>query len=45
MRPRASPDIQEDIDIRLSRSTDGGCAWEPPRVILDTGTWGGLPEE
>jgi sialidase-1 len=45
MRRRAGRDLQEDIDIGLSRSTDGGRTWESPRVIMDMGTYGGLPEE
>jgi len=35
MRRRKSRDLQEDIDIGLSRSTDGGRTWEPVRVIMD----------
>jgi len=38
-------DLQEDIDIGLSRSTDGGRSWEPVRVIMDMGEYGGLPQE
>jgi sialidase-1 len=45
MRRRMGRDLQEDIDIGLSRSTDGGNAWEPVRVIMDMGKYGGLPEE
>lgn len=45
MRRRKSRDLQEDIDIGLSRSTDGGQSWEPPRVIMDMGEYGGLPQE
>jgi sialidase-1 len=37
-------DLQEDIDIGLSRSVDGGRTWEPPRVIMDMGEYGGLPQ-
>jgi len=36
-----SKDLQEDIDIGMSRSTDGGQTWEPMRVILDMGEYGG----
>jgi sialidase-1 len=39
-----SKDLQEDIDIGMSRSTDGGETWEPMKVIMDMGTWGGLPQ-
>jgi sialidase-1 len=40
-----SKDLQEDINIGMSRSTDGGQTWEPMKVIMDMGEWGGLPEE
>lgn len=36
-------DLQEDIDVGLSRSTDGGQTWEPMRIIMDMGNWGGNP--
>ncbi len=45
MRRRMGRDLQEDIDIGLSRSTDGGQSWEPVRVIMDMGEYGGLPQE
>ncbi len=45
MRRRAGRDLQEDIDIGLSHSMDGGQTWEPPRVIMDMGEFGGLPQE
>ncbi len=45
MRRRMGRDLQEDIDIGLSRSTDAGRTWEPARVIMDMGKYGGLPEE
>ena len=45
MRRRMGRDLQEDIDIGLSRSTDGGQSWEPMRVIMDMGEYGGLPQE
>ena len=38
-----SKDLQEDIDVGMSRSTDGGQTWEPMRVIMDMGEWGGRP--
>lgn len=44
MRRRAGRDLQEDIDIGLSRSTDGGRSWEPVRVVMDMGEYGGLPQ-
>ena len=45
VRRRKRRDLQEDIDIGLSRSTDGGRTWEPQRVIMDMGEFGGLPQE
>lgn len=45
MRRRAGRDLQEDIDIGLSRSTDSGRTWDSPRVIMDMGPFGGLPQE
>lgn len=39
-----SKDLQEDIDVGMSRSTDGGQTWEPMRVIMDMGEWGGRSE-
>lgn len=38
-------DLQGDIDIALHRSTDGGRTWGPMQVVLDKGTWGGLPQK
>ncbi len=45
MRYNSRRDLQGHIDIGLSRSTDGGRTWEPPRPIMDTGTHDGLPED
>jgi len=45
MRRRMGRDLQEDIDIGLLRSTDGGCTWGAQQVIMDMGTFGGLPQE
>lgn len=45
MRRRMGRDLQEDIDIGLSRSTDGGRNWAGPRVIMDMGEYGELPQE
>lgn len=39
-----SKDLQEDIDVGMSRSTDGGQTWEPMRVIMDMGEWGSRSE-
>ncbi len=44
-RRESGRDLQGDIDIGLSRSTDNGQTWEPMRVVLDMGEWGGLPQK
>ncbi len=44
IRYHSSKDLQEDIDVGLSRSTNGGQTWDPMQVIIDMGEWGGLPE-
>jgi len=36
-----SKDLQENIDIGMSRSTDGGKTWQPMRVIMNMGEYGG----
>jgi sialidase-1 len=36
--------LQEDIDIGMSRSSDGGETWELMKVIMDMDTWGGKSE-
>jgi len=43
-RYKNSSDLQGDIDIGMSRSTDGGQTWEPMKVIIDMNEWGGKPE-
>lgn len=43
-RYNRSKDLQEDIDIGMSRSTDGGETWEPMKVIMDMDEYGGRPE-
>ena len=43
IRYNSSADLQERIDIGLSRSTDGGQTWEKMRVPLSFGEYGGLP--
>ncbi len=45
VRRRAGRDLQEDIDIGLLRSTDGGQSWDPQRVIMDMHEYGELPQE
>lgn len=44
MRHNRTKDLQEDIDIGMSKSSDGGQTWSKPRAIMDRGQWGGLPE-
>jgi sialidase-1 len=44
IRYNNSKDLQEDIDIGMSRSTDGGQTWEPMKLIMDMGEYGGLPQ-
>ncbi len=36
-RNRAGGDLPGDIDVGMSRSTDGGQTWSPMRVIMDMG--------
>ena len=36
-RYRGSGDLPGDIDVGMSRSTDGGQSWEPMKVIMDMG--------
>lgn len=36
-RNRGSGDLPGDIDVGMSRSTDGGRTWEPMKVIMDMG--------
>ena len=40
-RRNNSKDLQEDIDIGMSRSTDGGQTWQAMKVIMDMGEYGG----
>ena len=43
VRYNSSVDLQEHIDIGLSRSSDGGKTWEKMRLPLSLGESGGLP--
>jgi sialidase-1 len=45
MRRRMGRDLQEDIDIGLLRSTDGGRTWGAQQVIMDMGTIDEMPQE
>lgn len=38
VRRRSGGDLPGDIDVGMSRSTDGGRSWEPMRVIMDMGS-------
>ncbi|NND98223.1 MAG: sulfatase-like hydrolase/transferase [Pirellulaceae bacterium] len=37
VRHRAGGDLPGDIDVGMSRSTDGGRTWEPMQIIMDMG--------
>lgn len=43
IRYNSSVDLQEMVDIGISRSTDKGQTWEPMRVAMTFGETGGLP--
>lgn len=43
VRYNNSVDLQERVDVGLSRSIDGGHTWEPMRIALTFGNEGGLP--
>lgn len=45
VRRELGRDLQGNIDIGLSRSTDKGESWEPMQIVLDMKTWGGLHEK
>lgn len=45
LRYNSRRDLQEHIDIGLSRSTDNGQTWELPRPIMDMGEFGGKPQK
>ncbi|TXD76144.1 exo-alpha-sialidase [Algoriphagus ratkowskyi] len=45
IRHNSSVDMQGDIDVGLSRSTDQGKTWSKMSTIIDMGTYGGLPED
>ena len=44
VRYNSSVDLQEYVDVGLSRSTDGGKSWEKMRLPLSLGEYGGLPK-
>lgn len=38
-------DLQGDIDVGISRSTDGGLTWGPMITAMDMGEYNGLPQD
>lgn len=44
IRYNGSADLQEHIDIGLSRSTDGGRSWQPMSIPLTFSGYGNLPD-
>ncbi len=44
IRRNSSVDLQEDIDVGMQRSTDGGKTWEPMKIIIDMGEYNGKPQ-
>lgn len=44
VRYNSSVDLQEYVDVGLSRSTDGGKSWEKMRLPLSFGEYDGLPK-
>lgn len=44
IRYNTSVDLQEHVDIGISRSTDKGQTWEPMRTAMTFGNYGGLPK-
>ena len=45
IRYNSGVDLQEDIDVGMNRSTDGGQTWEPMKIIMDMGEWGSLSDK
>lgn len=45
VRRESGRDLQGNIDIGVSRSTDGGKTWLPMQIAIDMQTWGGLPQK
>jgi len=44
-RYKQGADLQGDIDVAMSRSTDGGTTWEAMKPIIDMGEYGGKPQD
>lgn len=45
IRYNSGADLQGDINVGMSRSTDGGASWQPMQTIMNMGTYGGLPKD
>lgn len=45
IRHKNAYDLQGDIDVGISRSTDGGRSWGPMITAMDMGEFGGLPQD
>jgi sialidase-1 len=45
VRYESMRDLQGHMDIGISRSTDKGQTWEPMRISIDMGEYGGLPQK
>lgn len=45
IRHNSSADLQEDIDVGMSKSIDGGQSWEPMKTIMDMGDYGNKPQD
>lgn len=45
IRHNSSVDLQEDIDVGMSKSMDGGQSWEPMKTIMDMGDYGNKPQD
>lgn len=43
VRNQTNIDLQEDVQVGLSRSTDGGRTWLPMQKIIDMNYYGNLP--
>lgn len=44
IRNQTNIDLQEDVQVGLSRSTDGGQSWLPMQTIIDMSGYGNLPK-
>lgn len=38
-------DLQEDVDVGISRSLDNGQTWLPMQKVIDQGEWGNKPQK